>query len=232
MKGQSLEKLQERIGYHFRSQQLLRHAMIHSSYTNESHTEYEDNNERLEFLGDAVLELISSTFLYERYPHDTEGELTRLRASIVCEPTLALCAREIDLGSYLIMGRGEDATGGRGRDSITSDAMEALLGAIYLDGGLAKAKEFAERFILNDIEQKHLFYDSKTILQETVQRFSEEPVRYEIVKEEGPEHDKCFWARVLLCDRVLGEGKGHTKKAAHQMAAYQALIRLKEEKES
>lgn len=210
---------------------MLRQAMMHSSFANESHTEYEENNERLEFLGDAVLELVSSTFLFRKYPHHTEGELTRLRASIVCEPTLAMCAREIDLGSYLIMGRGEDATGGRKRDSITSDALEALLGAIYLDGGLAKAKEFAERFILNDIEQKQLFYDSKTILQETVRRFSEEPVQYEIIGEEGPEHDKSFWARVSLHNKALGEGKGPTKKAAQQMAAYQALIKLREEKE-
>lgn len=233
MKGKSLELLQDRIGYHFQDPGLLRRAMIHSSYTNESHSgmTYEDCNERLEFLGDAVLELISSAYLFREYPHRKEGELTRLRASIVCEPTLALCAREIELGGFLTMGRGEELTGGRMRDSITSDAMEALIGAIYLDGGLAKAKEFVEGFILNDIQQKQLFYDSKTILQEKIQQFSDEPAQYEIIREEGPEHDKSFWAQVSLHHQILGEGKGHTKKAAHQMAAYQALLKLSKEKE-
>ena len=153
-------------------------------------------------------------FLYKEYSDKPEGELTKLRASIVCEPTLALCAREIELGEYLIMGRGEAATGGRKRDSITSDAMEAVLGAIYLDGGLECARAFAERFILNDIEQKHLFYDSKTILQETAQKITDAPLVYEITGEEGPEHDKSFTARVLLGGRELGSGRGHTKKAA------------------
>lgn len=230
LKEYSLQNLQKVIGYTFHNQELLRQSLIHSSYTNEAGLKHEDCNERLEFLGDAVLELTSSEFLYKRYPHKKEGELTTLRASIVCEPTLALCAREIELGEYLIMGRGEAATGGRKRDSITSDAMEAVLGAIYLDGGLECARAFAERFILNDIEQKHLFYDSKTILQETAQKITDAPLAYEITGEEGPEHDKSFTARVLLGGRELGSGRGHTKKAAHQMAAYQALLRLKKQK--
>ena len=137
-----LGQLEEKIGYRFKEPKLLRQAMCHSSYANERHMDRLLNNERLEFLGDAVLELITSEFLFKNYSKMPEGEATRTRASIVCEQTLALCARELGLGSFLLLGKGEDLTGGRERDSITSDAMEALLGAIYLDGGFASAKEF------------------------------------------------------------------------------------------
>lgn len=223
-------ELEQKIGYKFENFDLLIHAMTHSSYANEHHIVYTGNNERLEFLGDAVLELTSSEFLFHQYPDLPEGELTKKRASLVCEPTLALCAREIPLGEYLLLGRGEESTGGRRRDSIVSDAMEALIGAIYLDGGFANAKEFIHRFILNDIENKQLFYDSKTTLQEIVQGRFEEDVRYVLVKEEGPDHNKSFFVEALLGREVLGEGSGHTKKAAEQQAAYCAIKKLKNEK--
>ncbi|MGN0400606.1 MAG: ribonuclease III [Blautia sp.] len=224
-----LLELEKKIGYSFQDFDLLIKAMTHSSYANEQKSEKREHNERLEFLGDAVLELISSDYLFRNYPDTPEGTMTKKRASMVCEPTLALCAREIPLGEYLLLGKGEDATGGRQRDSIVSDAMEALIGAIYLDGGFANAKEFIDRFILNDIENKQLFYDSKTTLQEIVQGSYEEDVRYEIVKEEGPDHNKSFYVHALLGNRILGEGCGHTKKAAEQQAAYCAIKKLRKQ---
>ena len=223
-----MEQLQEEIQYRFQDTGLLLLALTHSSYNNEHHQERLQNNERLEFLGDAVLELVSSDFLFHRYPEKPEGEMTKLRASLVCEPSLAYCAKGIRLGEYLYLGKGEEATGGRNRDSITSDAMEALIGAIYLDGGFASAKEFILKYVLNDLENKQLFYDSKTILQEMVQKEDgQESVAYEILDEVGPDHDKQFLARVTLEGEELGRGKGRTKKAAQQMAAYQAILRLK-----
>ncbi|MGN8799915.1 ribonuclease III [Candidatus Merdisoma sp. HCP28S3_D10] len=222
-----LEELEHKLGYHFHDRRLLEHALCHSSYANERHWDKLMNNERLEFLGDAVLELATSEFLYQNYPTMPEGEATRTRASIVCEQTLALCARDLGLGEWLRLGKGEELTGGRDRDSITSDAMEALLGAIYLDGGFANAKEFVHRFILNDIEHKKLFYDSKTILQEQIQSETEEPIHYELVKEEGPDHNKRFTVNVMLKEKVLGSGSGRTKKAAEQEAAYRALLERK-----
>ena len=223
----TLNKLEKRIGYSFQDKKLLEHAMIHSSYANEHHLGKLGCNERLEFLGDAVLEVVSSDFLFRTFPEMPEGDMTKTRASLVCEPTLAFCAQEIDLGGFLLLGKGEDATGGRGRDSVVSDAMEALIGAIYLDGGFANAKEFIDRFILNDIENKQLFYDSKTTLQEIVQGSYDDDVRYELVKEEGPDHNKSFYVHALLGSTVLGEGTGHTKKAAEQQAAYCAIKKLK-----
>ena len=222
-----LEELENKLGYHFHDRRLLEHALCHSSYANERHWDRLQNNDRLEFLGDAVLELATSEFLYQNYPTMPEGEATRTRASIVCEQTLALCARDLGLGEWLRLGKGEELTGGRDRDSITSDAMEALLGAIYLDGGFANAKEFVHHFILNDIEHKKLFYDSKTILQEQIQSETEEPIHYELVKEEGPDHNKRFTVNVVLGEKVLGSGSGRTKKAAEQEAAYRALLARK-----
>lgn len=220
--------LEQRIGYHFHNKKMLRQAMCHSSYANEHRHEGLRDNERLEFLGDAVLEVVSSDFLYHEYPEMPEGKMTRLRASIVCEPTLALCAREIGLGSFLLLGKGEIHTGGRYRDSIVSDAMEALIGAIYLDGGFANAKEFILKFVLTDIEHKKLFYDSKTILQEIVQRdFKDEELQYVITDEKGPDHAKQFSVEVHIGPRVAGCGQGGTKKAAEQEAAYRAIIGLK-----
>lgn len=220
---EKLEKLQEVIGYQFKDPGLLTHALTHSSYANEKHWDKTRCNERLEFLGDAVLEVISSDFLFHTYESMPEGEMTKLRASLVCEPTLAYCADVIPLGDYLLLGKGEDLTGGRKRPSVVSDAMEAVIGAIYLDGGLANAKEFIHRFILNDIEHKQLFYDSKTILQELVQEKGLQPIEYVLIGEEGPDHDKCFTVVVQVNGQVVGNGTGHTKKAAEQAAAYQAI---------
>ena len=219
-------ELEKKIGYAFENLDLLVNALTHSSYANEHHIAYRGNNERLEFLGDAVLEVTSSEFLFRTYPNLPEGELTKKRASLVCEPTLALCAREISLGNYLLLGKGEEATGGRRRDSVVSDAMEALIGAIYLDGGFANAKEFIHRFILNDIEHKQLFYDSKTILQEMVQAKYKETLVYELLKEEGPDHNKSFEVCVKIGDEEIGRGLGRTKKAAEQVAAYHGICKI------
>ena len=221
-----LDGFQKIIQYQFNNTGLLKNALTHSSYANEKKTGNYKDNERLEFLGDAVLELTSSEFIYTGNPDMNEGKMTRLRASIVCEPTLAMCARQIHLQEYIMLGKGEDLTGGRTRDSIISDALEALIGAIYLDGGFANAKEFIHRFVLNDIENKQLFYDSKTILQEVVQAHGLE-VEYELTGEEGPEHDKKFHVIAKAGDLFVVKGTGHTKKAAQQQAAYNALLHLK-----
>ena len=221
-----LDGFQKIIQYQFNNIGLLKNALTHSSYANEKKTGNYKDNERLEFLGDAVLELTSSEFIYTGNPDMNEGKMTRLRASIVCEPTLAMCARQIHLQEYIMLGKGEDLTGGRTRDSIISDALEALIGAIYLDGGFANAKEFIHRFVLNDLENKQLFYDSKTILQEVVQAHGME-VEYELTGEEGPEHDKKFHVIAKAGDLFVVKGTGHTKKAAQQQAAYNALLHLK-----
>ena len=227
--NRDLKELQDKIGYCFKEKKLLRRSMTHSSFVNEHQMDKPDCNERLEFLGDAVLELVSSDFLYREYADKPEGELTKIRASMVCEPTLAYCASEIDLGSYLLLGRGEEATGGRNRDSVVSDAMEALIGAIYLDGGFASAKEFVHRFVLNDMENKQLFYDSKTILQEIVQAdVPERVLEYEVLHEYGPDHNKVFEVRALLDRKEIGRGSGRTKKAAEQVAAYRGILKLRE----
>lgn len=223
------EELEKIIGYSFKDKQLLKKALTHSSYANEKKLGKLGCNERLEFLGDAVLELVSSDYFYKNFPKLPEGELTKKRASMVCEPSLAYCAREFSLPQYLLLGKGEDMTGGRNRDSIVSDATEALLGAIYLDGGFASAKEFVLKFILNDMENKQLFFDSKTILQEIIQEDGTKSVQYELVKEEGPDHNKNFTVNVLIDGQVLGNGTGHTKKAAEQKAAYEAIQKLRQE---
>ncbi len=227
-----LEEFQEKISYSFKNERLLRQALTHSSYANERYMPKLSDNERLEFLGDAVLEIVTSDFLYRTYRDVPEGELTRLRASIVCEQTLSLCTKQIDLGSYVYLSKGEDQTGGRNRKSILSDAMEAVIGAIYLDGGFANAKEFIHKFILTDIENKQLFYDSKTILQEYVQEEQGRELSYVLVKEEGPDHMKEFTIEARIGDKLVGTGVGTTKKGAEQEAAYQALLLLKNEKES
>ena len=226
---QKLKQLEEKIGYAFNDRSLLKKAMMHSSYINEKQLPKHECNERLEFLGDAVLELVSSEFLFHAHPDMPEGELTKTRASMVCEPSLAFCARELKLGEYLLLGKGEDATGGRQRDSVTSDAMEALIGAIYLDGGFANAKEFIHRFVLNDLEHRKLFFDSKTILQEIVQAHFREHIQYELVNEEGPDHNKSFEVAVYIGRDCLGTGKGRTKKAAEQEAAYRSILKLHQE---
>ncbi len=224
-----MKQFEQVIGYEFKEKGLLKRALTHSSYANENRLEKDCSNERLEFLGDAVLELATSQYLYEQYPQKLEGELTKLRASIVCETTLAFCANEIHLGKHLLLGKGEELTGGRSRNSVISDAMEAMIGAIFLDGGFANAKEFIEGFILNDLEDKQLFFDSKTILQELVQGNKMEGLVYSILKEEGPDHNKVFEVHVSSGERVLGFGSGRTKKAAEQMAAYKGILKLREE---
>jgi ribonuclease-3 len=224
--AEKLKELEQIIGISFHNKELLRQALSHSSYANEHRAQDAQNNERLEFLGDAVLELISSKFLYLAYPQQPEGDMTKLRASIVCEPTLALCAREFHLPDYLLLGKGEERTGGRRRNSIVSDALEALIGAIFLDSGIEQAEHFIQRFVLNDIEHKKLFYDSKTILQEVVQG-EHEKLSYVLLEEVGPDHDKSFTVGVLIGNKQISTGKGHTKKAAEQEAAYKALLQLK-----
>lgn len=232
MENNQFVELQKRCGYSFHNPMLLKQAMTHSSYANEHRAKGYHDNERLEFLGDAVLEVVSSEFLFRNYPSLPEGDLTKLRASIVCEPTLALCARELDLGSFLLLGKGEEHTGGRKRDSIVSDAMEALIGAIYLDGGFASAKEFVHRFIMTDIEHKKLFYDSKTILQERVQKVCHDgEISYVLIGEEGPDHDKTFMVDLYVAGKKKSSGRGRTKKAAEQDAAYRCLIEWREKQE-
>ena len=230
--SRDLKELEEKIGYEFHNKQLFRQSMIHSSYANEHRLDKLECNERLEFLGDAVLEVVSSDFLFHRFRQSPEGDLTKTRASMVCEPALAYCAGEIQLGEYLLLGKGEEATGGRGRNSIVSDAMEALIGAIYLDGGFANAKEFILRFIMNDMEHKQLFYDSKTILQEQVQKnWHDGEISYVLTGEEGPDHDKTFLVDLYVAGEKKSSGKGRTKKAAEQDAAYRCLINWKEKQE-
>ena len=223
-----LKELEKRIGYHFQNPELLEKALRHSSYANEHKMNRIECNERLEFLGDAVLELVSSEHLFAQFPQMPEGELTRLRASLVCEPTLAFCAREIELGSFLRLGKGEEMTGGRHRDSVTSDALESVIGAVYLDGGFANAKEFVLKYVLNDMEHKKLFFDSKTILQEIVQANFKEVISYHLIGEEGPDHNKIFRVAVHIGEEEYGVGEGRTKKAAEQEAAYISILKLHE----
>jgi len=228
MTGQyTIDELEKKIGYQFRDRALLKQALTHSSYANEQKINKLKDYERLEFLGDAVLELVSSDFLFHENPQMPEGKLTKLRSSMVCEPALAYCAKDLELGKYMLLGRGEEATGGRNRDSITSDAMEAVIGALYLDGGFAIAHDFIHRFVLSDLENKILFYDSKTVLQEMIQSDSTSQFQYELKGEEGPDHNKEFLVDAKLNGKVIGTGRGRTKKAAEQQAAYEAILYLR-----
>lgn len=227
MSEDKLRELEEKIGYCFRDKMFLRQALTHSSYSNELKINRYQDYERLEFLGDAVLELVSSDFIFHENPQMSEGELTKYRASIVCEPALAFCARQIGLEQFILLGKGEEATGGRKRDSIVSDVMEAVIGAVYLDSGIDEARKFIGRFVLSDLEHKQLFYDAKTILQEEIQKENCGVLRYELIREEGPEHDKKFVVEALVGDRKAGIGTGHTKKAAEQQAAYAVLLKRK-----
>lgn len=226
--SKKIELLEQRIGYVFRDKELLQQALTHSSYANEQKINKRQDYERLEFLGDAVLELVSSDYLFQAHPDLPEGKLTKQRSSMVCEPALAFCARDIELEQFIYLGKGEEATGGRKRDSIISDVMEAVIGAIYLDGGLDPARDYIDRFILSDLEHKQLFYDSKTILQERVQRLPNSSLAYVLTGETGPEHDKLFMVEALLNGKKIGEGSGRSKKLAEQQAAYQALISVPE----
>ncbi len=222
--------LESKIEYKFKDKSKLETALIHSSYANENSTHKEkiSDNERLEFLGDAVLELVSSEFLFEKYKDKPEGELTKIRASLVCEMSLADVAKSLSIGDAISLGKGEDKTGGRYRNSILSDALEAIIGAIYLDGGIDNARNFIRKFILTDIENRHLFYDSKTILQERVQALQGKVLTYKLADEFGPAHQKHFIVDVCINDEVVAQGEGGSKKAAEQDGAYKALLKLNE----
>ncbi|MBP3420793.1 MAG: ribonuclease III [Lachnospiraceae bacterium] len=220
-----LEELEEKIGYCFQDKSLLRQALTHSSFSNEQKINKWKNYERIEYLGDAVLELISSDYFYHTYPEETEGNLTKMRASAVCEQALAITARELQLGGYMIFGKGEEQNGGRERESIIADAVEAIIGAIYLDGGLEQAKKFIHGFVLNDLDHKRLFYDAKSILQERIQEAKLGELTYELIREEGPEHEKNFVMEARLNGETIGTGQGKSKKTAQQHAAYDALLK-------
>ncbi len=221
-----LLQLQKDLDYQFQDPDLLRHALTHSSYANEQGMGAAASNERLEFLGDAVLELCSSEYLYKHFPEKAEGALTTLRASLVCERSLAITARELSLGSLLLLSRGEIHEGGALRDSILSDAVEAILGAMYLDGGYEPCRRFVMRHILCDIEEKQRFYDSKTRLQEIIQAKPGHVLEYRLVKEEGPDHCKHYTMEAWLDGRCIGTGDGSSKKSAQQAAAYEAVRAL------
>ena len=216
--------LEGRLGYNFKNISLLKNALVHTSYANEVRNGV-TSNERLEFLGDSVLSLIVSDHIFNKFSGMPEGELTRLRASLVCEKSLCSFARELDLGHFLYLGKGEDKGGGRDRDSILADAFEAVLAAIYLDGGMDAAKEYVMRFVLREIKvhTEENTKDYKTILQEIIQRNPEETVSYILTGSDGPDHDKSFTVEVHLNSNVIGEGTGKSKKQAEQMAAKQAL---------
>ncbi len=217
-----MEQLQNNLGYHFKNPALLARALTHSSYANERHVDTGDN-ERLEFLGDSVLGFITAEYLFANHRDFPEGELTKLRAYAVCEKSLFSYAEEIRLGNYLKLGKGEERTGGRTRPSVLSDAFEAVIAAIYLDGGMDEAKKFVLRFVVPYVEAKPTFKDYKTMLQEVVQKNQGETLEYVLVSETGPDHDKCFTVEVHLNSNVIGRGVGGSKKKAEQNAAKEAL---------
>ena len=222
-----LRELENAIGYRFRSRNLLVLALTHSSYSNEHGRGRAGNNERLEFLGDAVLECVSSEYLYGNYPDLPEGEMSKLRASMVCEPTLARCSDEFDLRDFIRLGKGEEQNGGRNRPSILSDALEALIGAVYLDGGFSCARTFILEHVMDGIAEKRSFTDSKTALQEIAQSRGL-PVEYLLLSAEGPDHDRTYEYAVLIGGTEEGRGTGHSKKAAEQEAARKAIENLTE----
>ena len=231
MRNTSLEELEGRIGYHFRDPYLLECALTHTSFANEQKIHRYKDYERLEFLGDAILEMVSSAFLYNEYPDKREGELTKIRASLVCEPSLADCARQIGLPDHLRLGRGEEASGGRQKESILCDVVEAVIGAMYLDcGELEPPRHFIMQFILSD-RSRVFFYDSKTMLQEWAQGRGE-TLRYEILSEKGPEHMKSYETGVFIGDRLIGTGEGRSKKAAEQQAAFAAIRSIRNNKQA
>ncbi|MBE5826720.1 MAG: ribonuclease III [Butyrivibrio sp.] len=225
-----MSKFEQLIGYTFRDKALITQAFTHSSFVNEQKINKHPDYERLEFLGDAVLEMISSAFLYGAYPDKKEGEMSKMRASLVCEPALAYDADALDLRNYIQLGKGEEATGGRNKESIIADVMEAVIGALYLDGGIQESKRFIDTYVLSNIDAVQMFVDSKSLLQEMAQGENLGEIKYEICGESGPEHDKIFEVRVFVGEKNLGEGAGKTKKAAEQKAAYEALLALKNQK--
>ena len=227
LKEADISRFEQLIGYTFRDKELLLQAFTHSSFVNEQKINKHPDYERLEFLGDAVLEMISSAYLFRKFPDKKEGEMSKMRASLVCEGALAFDAKVLDLKSYILLGKGEEATGGRDKESIIADVMEAVIGALFLDGGIEQSKRFIDSYILTNTDAVVMFGDSKSMLQEVAQGENLGEVRYEICGESGPEHDKIFEVRVYVGDKNLGEGTGKTKKAAEQKAASQALLVLK-----
>lgn len=217
-----LRQLENKIGYKFKSLTILEEALTHSSYANERH-HTGICNERLEFLGDSVLGLISAEYYFKLFAAKPEGDLTKMRAASVCEESLYGFAKRISLGDYLFLGRGEEHTGGRERPSILADAFEAVIAAIYLDGGFEKARDFVLPFLLNPPEKDERFKDYKTTLQEIIQQNPEERLEYVLTGEEGPDHDKHFFVEVRLNSNVIGRGQGRSKKNAEQQAAKEAL---------
>ncbi len=220
---EKISEFEEIINYKFNDKNLIFTALSHSSFANENKKQ-RNSNERLEFLGDSVLSIIVSDFIFEHYTFLPEGELTKLRASLVCEKALFEFAKQIRLGDFIMLGKGEVNTGGRTRPSILADAFEAVIAAIYLDGGIEAARKHVLRFIPKDFDPKHNHItDYKTVLQEIIQRNPEEMVEYVLKSEKGPDHDKEFTVQVMLNSNVIGEGTGKSKKNAEQMAAKQAL---------
>jgi len=218
-----MKELEKKIEYVFKNRALLEEALTHSSYANEQqgNTPY---NERMEFLGDAVLSFISAQFLFEKYPDMPEGRLSKLRSSLVCTQSLSSFAKEMSLGDCLRMGKGETASGGAQRPSVLEDAFEALIAAIYLDGGIEEARKFVLRFLSREVDNHHSnFKDYKSLLQEIIQQNPDERLSYAVIGESGPDHDKRFEVELRLNSNVIATGKGTSKKNAEQMAARQAL---------
>lgn len=218
-------KLEEKLGYSFKNPEYLRQALTHSSYANENRKNGVQSNERLEFLGDSILGKVVAEALYKDLSDKAEGDLTRIRAALVCEQSLAQSAEDIGLAEHLLLGRGEQS-GGRQRPSIKADAMEAVLAAVYLDGGEEPVRLIVERLILSKLPQVrsgHIGKDFKTVLQEIIQRDKENHLSYRLIGETGPDHDKRFAVEVLLNGQVIGHGTGHSKKEAEQAAAHSAL---------
>jgi len=225
MDEQSLTKLQEKLGYSFTDPALLKNALIHSSYANENVKSGLVSNERLEFLGDSLLGMSVALLIYEKRPELAEGKMTKLRAELVCEKSLASLASDMDIGSHLLLGRGEETGGGRSRPSILSDAFEAVLAAIFLDGGYEPVKKLVFDLFKTRIENTVLnVSDHKTLLQETVQGKSGYAIQYKLIDEQGPDHDKVFTVEVILNGKTIGTGNGRSKKNAEQEAAKTALL--------
>lgn len=218
-----MKNLESLIGYKFKDRSYLVEALTHSSYANERH-DGTVCNERMEFLGDAVLSIVTAEYLYQKFPDMPEGKLSKLRSSLVCTQSLSSFAKQIDLGSFLLLGKGEAISGGANRPSILENAFEALIAAIYLDGGMEPAKKHILRFLSAEIENQRIcFKDYKTALQEVVQQNPDETLNYVLVGESGPDHDKTFEAEVHLNSNVIGRGIGRSKKQAEQEAAMEAL---------
>ena len=226
-----LNEVQDKIGYIYNDVSLLKEALTHSSYANEHRVDNIKDNERLEFLGDAILDLIISEYLFKKHPKMPEGDLSKLRASIVCEASLAQVAKEMNFGDYILLGKGEEMTGGRERASILADGFEALTGALFIDGGFESAKKFLTETLVKKVEKvkslEDIYTDYKTLLQECVQKHSSNPISYKVVAEEGPDHDKHFKVEVCHDENCLGTGTGKSKKEAEQDAAKSALNNYK-----